>query len=60
LAKQDNLLLELQEIHQKVIKDREAKKRFWRIVGSIKRESSPNPELVEIAGEIRDTLYLHI
>lgn len=64
MAKPDDLLLELQDIQKIVINDPiqltpNTRKRFWRIVGAIKREVSPNPQLVEIATEIRDTLYLH-
>ncbi|MHA2226691.1 MAG: hypothetical protein ACXAC8_15880 [Candidatus Hodarchaeales archaeon] len=35
----------------------EARKRFWRIVGEIKRQTSPDSQVVEIASEVRDTLY---
>ena len=63
MIEQDDLLIELQDIKIIVSTDLEqlpqnTRKRFWRIVGLIKREPSPNPQLIEIATEIRDTLYL--
>jgi hypothetical protein len=64
MINEKDILLELQELHQTVTENPahlspEARKRFWQIVGSIKREPYPNAQLVEIASEIRDTLYLH-
>ena len=35
------------------------KKQFWKIVGRIKRQSDPSELSVQIASEIRDTLYTH-
>ena len=63
MIKQEDLLIELQDIKEIITNDPEqlpqnTRKRFRRIVGLIKREPSPDPQLVEIATEIRDTLYL--
>ena len=63
MIKQEDLLIELHDIKEIITSDPEqlpqnTRKRFWRIVGLIKREPSPNSQLVEIATEIRDTLYL--
>ena len=63
MINQEDLLIELHDIKEIITNDPEqlpqnTRKRFWRIVGLIKREPSPNSQLVEIATEIRDTLYL--
>ena len=63
MKEQEDFLIELQNINEIVVNDprqltSDARKRFWRIVGAIKREISPNPQLVEIATKIRDILYL--
>ena len=63
MIKQEDLLIELQDIKEIITNDPEqlpqnTRKQFWRIVGLIKREPSPNLQLVEIASEIRDTLFL--
>jgi hypothetical protein len=36
----------------------ESKKQFWKIVGEIKRDPSPDNNLVNLAVEIRDVVYL--
>ncbi|MFQ6087594.1 MAG: hypothetical protein ACE5K0_01650 [Candidatus Methanofastidiosia archaeon] len=61
---QDSLLRELQEIQKIVMDDPtklspKAKKRFWKIVGIIKSDPSPNLQLIDTAAEIRDELFLH-
>jgi hypothetical protein len=56
------MIEELNEIHKQVIKDPanvplNVKKRFWKIVGQIKRTPNPDMKTVEKASEIRDLLY---
>jgi len=53
---------ELNEIHKQITKDndnvpKKVKKRFWKIVGQIKRTSNPDRKLVTKASKIRDLLY---
>lgn len=53
---------ELEEIHMQVIKDTDnipenVEKRFWKIVGQIKRTPNPDPIVVNKASKIRDLLY---
>jgi hypothetical protein len=36
----------------------ESKKQFWKIVGEIKRDPSPDDDLVNLSVEIRDVVYL--
>ncbi|UCG89870.1 MAG: hypothetical protein JSU57_05255 [Candidatus Heimdallarchaeota archaeon] len=60
---QEDYLIELQEINNIAVNDPKQltsnnKKRFWQIVGVIKREISPDPQLVDLAVEIREILYL--
>jgi hypothetical protein len=57
-----NMLDDLDEIHKQIIKDpnnvpKKVKKRFWKIVGQIKRTSNPDKKLVAKASKIRDLLY---
>ncbi len=63
MIEQEDFLIELLNISKIVVNDPtqltpEARKRFWRIVGTIKREISPNPQLVKNATDIRNILYL--
>ncbi|WP_455369055.1 hypothetical protein [[Eubacterium] cellulosolvens] len=56
------MIEELDEIHKRVIKNpanvpSNVKKRFWKIVGQIKRTPNPDKKIVEKASEIRDLLY---
>ena len=56
------MIEELNEIHKQVIKDpanvpSDVKKRFWKIVGQIKRTPNPDKKIVEKASEIRNLLY---
>ena len=58
------LLRELEAIYEKVAADPEnvdegTRRRFWRIVGRIKRTSTPDERVVRKAAEIRDILYEH-
>ena len=53
---------ELNKIHTRIVNDPknvppEVKKRFWKLVGQIKRTSPPDEEVVDKASEIRDLLY---
>lgn len=53
---------ELNKIHTQVVNDpknvpQEVKKRFWKLVGQIKRISNPDEEIVTKASEIRDLLF---
>jgi len=56
------MIEELNEIYTQVIKDpsnvpSDVKKRFWKLVGQIKRTPNPDNEIVTKASEIRDLLY---
>ncbi|MFW9778081.1 MAG: hypothetical protein ACFFE8_04440 [Candidatus Heimdallarchaeota archaeon] len=63
MESQQGLLPELLKIQQIVMEDpnnlpKGKTKRFWWIVGRIKRQSAPDPQLVKVAADIRDRLYL--
>ena len=56
------MIEELNEIHKQVTKDpanvpSDVKKRFWKIVGQIKRTPDPDKEVIAKASEIRDLLF---
>jgi hypothetical protein len=56
------LLDELNQIHEEIIKaqkpvDPVIRRRFWRIVGKIKRQVAPDESDIVKAAEIRDVLY---
>ncbi|NHJ33188.1 MAG: hypothetical protein FK732_10015 [Asgard group archaeon] len=58
------MIEELNEIHKQVLKDpinipSDIKKRYWKLVGQIKRTPNPNKEIVAKASEIRELLYSH-
>lgn len=58
------LLDELESIYEKVVAnpknvDAKTKRRFWRLVGKIKRMSEPDELTILKAAEIRDLLYEH-
>jgi hypothetical protein len=59
-----DLLEELQAIHDKVARDpknvdEKVRRRFWRLVGKIKRMSKVEKPVIVKASEIRDLLYEH-
>jgi hypothetical protein len=59
-----DLLGELQEIHDKVAADpknvdKQLKKRYWKLVGRIKRMTKVDKPVIVKAAEIRDLLYEH-
>ena len=59
-----DLLEELQSIHDEVARDpknvdEQVRRRFWKLVGKIKRMNKPDKTVVAKASEIRDLLYLH-
>lgn len=56
------LLGDLEEIHRQVVPNprgvsRERRRAFWRLVGNIKRMSTPSEAVVQRAAAIRDLLY---
>lgn len=58
------LLEDLTAIHEEIkVNPKEAKEKtrrhFWRIVGKIKRQNSPDDMVIQKAAEIRDLLYAH-
>jgi hypothetical protein len=63
MESQQGLIQELHQIQQLIMEDpvnlpKDKTKRFWWIVGRIKRQSAPDPRLVEVVADIRDRLYL--
>ncbi|MEX2738905.1 MAG: hypothetical protein Q6356_007555 [Candidatus Wukongarchaeota archaeon] len=57
-----SMIDELNKIHAQVVispknAPPEVKKRFWKLVGQIKRTSNPDQKVVNKASEIRDLLY---
>jgi len=58
------MIEELNEIYKQVMKDpinipSDVMKRFWKLVGQIKRTPNPDKEIIAKASEIRDILYSH-
>ena len=56
------MIEELNEIHKQVTKDpanvpTDVKKRFWKLVGQIKRTPNPDKDTVARASELRNLLY---
>jgi hypothetical protein len=63
LLKENDIINLLKKIKEEVEKDpkhvsKEEKKQFWKIIGEIKRDPSPDDEIVNLSTEIRDKLYL--
>jgi hypothetical protein len=63
LGQNKDFFIELQDIIKIVEKDPSSvpasvKKRFWKIVGKIKRDPSPDKQEVELASRIRDIMYV--
>jgi len=60
--KKEDYLSELTTIHQQTRTSiseisKDTRKRFWWIVGQIKRQSNNDPEIIELATAIRDVFY---